>query len=75
MSAISRVSPLPPDRSGGGHSPLPPDPARDGQTSPLPPDPGLAGVPLLPQPRRAPDDQPTGGNPGEGPRRGPDGPR
>lgn len=75
MSAISHVSPLPPDRTAGGHSPLPPDPARDGHSSPLPPDPRLAGVSPVPPPRPAPDDQDGGSGPDGEARRGPDGAR
>jgi len=79
MSATSRVSPLPPDRRGGGPSPLPPDPAPPGRgpgqdQSPLPPGPGL-DVPPLPRPRHAPDDagRADGSDPGgEQPGRGPD---
>lgn len=75
MSATSRVSPLPPDRRSGGHSPLPPDPARERRASPLPPDPRVAARPPVPQPRRAPDDQDDGGGPAGEPSPGPDGNR
>ena len=53
MSAIPRVSPLPPDRTRRGHSPLPPDRTRRGH-SPLPPDP----VPFRPASPLPPDPVP-----------------
>jgi len=63
MPVTPRVSPLPPDRAGHGHSPLPPDPVQGGcqpgsrvsrDRSPLPPDPGPEWFPALPRPRTRP---------------------
>lgn len=75
MSAIFRMSPLPPDRADGAHSPLPPDPAPDRRASPLPPDPGQPAGPPVPRPRPAPDDQADGTGQDGAARRRPDGPR